>query len=129
MCGIAGIFHLREPREVDARTLRTMTTALRHRGPDGDGFHIEPGVGLGHRRLSIIDLAGGAQPMGNEDESVIVIFNGEIYDYQPLRRSLEKEGHVFRTDSDTETIVHAWESWGADCLARLSGMFSFALWD
>lgn len=129
MCGIAGIFHLREPHEVDARTLRTMTTALRHRGPDGDGFHIEPGVGLGHRRLSIIDLAGGAQPMGNEDGSVIVTFNGEIYDYQPLRRSLEKEGHVFRTDSDTETIVHAWESWGADCLARLSGMFSFAVWD
>jgi asparagine synthase (glutamine-hydrolysing) len=106
-----------------------MTTALHHRGPDGDGFEIEPGVGLGHRRLSIIDLAGGAQPMCNEDGSVIVVFNGEIYDYQPLRHALEKEGHVFRTNSDTETIVHAWETWGVDCLTRLSGMFAFALWD
>jgi asparagine synthase (glutamine-hydrolysing) len=129
MCGIAGIFDLRAPREIDARTLRGMTTALRHRGPDGDGFHVEPGLGLGHRRLSIIDLSGGAQPMGNEDGSVIVSFNGEIYDYQPLRRALEKEGHVFRTNSDTETIVHAWESWGVNCLTRLSGMFAFALWD
>jgi asparagine synthase (glutamine-hydrolysing) len=129
MCGIAGLFDLAAPCEIDARTLRDMTAALRHRGPDGDGFHIEPGVGLGHRRLSIIDLAGGAQPMGNEDGSVIVTFNGEIYDYKPLRRLLEKEGHVFRTGSDTETIVHAWEAWGVECLTRLSGMFAFVLWD
>jgi asparagine synthase (glutamine-hydrolysing) len=106
-----------------------MTEAVRHRGPDGDGFHLEPGLGLGHRRLSIIDLAGGRQPMENEDGSVIVVFNGEIYDYQPLRRSLETAGHVFRTRSDTETIVHAWETWGVDCLKHLSGMFAFALWD
>jgi asparagine synthase (glutamine-hydrolysing) len=129
MCGIAGIFDLRAPRDIDAQAVRKMTTALRHRGPDGEGFHVEPGVGLGHRRLSIIDLAGGRQPMTNEDGSVVISFNGEIYDYRPLRAALEKQGHIFRTNSDTETIVHAWEAWGVDCLARLSGMFAFALWD
>ena len=129
MCGIAGIFDHRGRGKIDGSLLRRMTEAVRHRGPDGDGFHIEPGLGLGHRRLSIIDLAGGRQPMENEDGSVIVTFNGEIYDYQPLRRSLERSGHVFRTHSDTETIVHAWEEWGVDCLDHLSGMFAFALWD
>ncbi|MGA8400427.1 MAG: XrtA/PEP-CTERM system amidotransferase [Stellaceae bacterium] len=129
MCGIAGIFDFRGTAEIDGSLLRRMTEAIRHRGPDGDGLHIEPGLGLGHRRLSIIDLAGGRQPMDNEDGSVIVVFNGEIYDYQPLRRSLESAGHVFRTRSDTETIVHAWEAWGVDCVKHLSGMFAFALWD
>lgn len=106
-----------------------MTWALVHRGPDGDGFHIEPGVGLGHRRLSIIDIGGGAQPMYNEDESVAIVYNGEIYDHDMLRQELEALGHVFRSRCDTETIIHAWESWGPDCLQRISGMFAFALWD
>ena len=129
MCGIAGIADLRGAGPIDAALLRRMTTALAHRGPDGDGFHLEPGIGFGHRRLSVIDLAGGAQPMENEDGSVILVFNGEIYDFQPLRRTLEAAGHVFRTRSDTETVIHAWEEWGAGCLDRLSGMFAFAIWD
>ena len=129
MCGLAGIFDLRRRSAIDETVLREMTSALRHRGPDGEGFHVEPGLGLGHRRLSIVDLSSGAQPMENEDGSVVVVFNGEIYDYQPLRRSLERAGHVFRTVSDTETIVHAWETWGTGCLEHLSGMFAFALWD
>jgi asparagine synthase (glutamine-hydrolysing) len=107
-----------------------MTTALAHRGPDGDGFHVEPHVGLGHRRLAIIDIGGGHQPMFNEDFSVAITFNGEIYNFAELRPKLEALGHVFRSDhSDTETIIHAWESFGPDCLKHLSGQFAFALWD
>jgi asparagine synthase (glutamine-hydrolysing) len=107
-----------------------MTSVLAHRGPDGDGFHVEPGVGLGHRRLSIIDVAGGHQPMWNEDESVVIVFNGEIYNYASLWPKLQALGHVFRSDhSDTEAIIHAWESWGPDCLQHLNGQFAFALWD
>ena len=130
MCGIAGIFHPTGTAPVDATLLRRMTTAIAHRGPDGDGFHVEPHVGLGHRRLAIIDIAGGHQPMFNEDGSVAIVFNGEIYNFAELRPKLEALGHVFASDhSDTETIIHAWESWGPDCLARLSGMFVFAIWD
>jgi asparagine synthase (glutamine-hydrolysing) len=130
MCGLAGIFHHDPAAEVDAALLRRMTTALAHRGPDGDGFHIEPGVGLGHRRLAIIDIAGGAQPMANEDGSVLIVFNGEIYNFAELRPKLQALGHIFQSDhSDTETIVHAWESWGPDCLQRLNGMFALAVWD
>lgn len=135
MCGLAGIFHLAgRPGEraepVDGGLLRRMTTALAHRGPDGDGFHVEPGVGLGHRRLAIIDVAGGHQPMFNEDASVVVVFNGEIYNFAELRPELEALGHVFSSHhSDTETILHAWESFGPDCLERLTGQFAFALWD
>ena len=107
-----------------------MTTALAHRGPDGDGFHTEPGLGLGHRRLAIIDIAGGAQPMANENGSVLIVFNGEIYNFAELRPKLQALGHIFQSDhSDTETIVHAWESWGPDCLQQLNGMFAIALWD
>ncbi len=107
-----------------------MTTALATRGPDGDGFHVEPGVGFGHRRLSIIDIAGGHQPMFNEDRSVVVVFNGMIYNFAELWAELQALGHVFRSDhSDTEAIVHAWESWGTGCLAHLNGMFAFTLWD
>ncbi len=128
MCGLAGIF---DPSGggVDAALLRRMTDAIAHRGPDGDGFHLEPGIGLGHRRLAIIDPTGGEQPMFNEDGSVAIVFNGMIYNFQELRPELQALGHRFRNRCDTETIIHAWESWGPDCLARLSGMFSFALWD
>ena len=129
MCGIAGIFHQAGPAAVDGALLRRMTGALAHRGPDGDGFHVEPGVGLGHRRLSIIDVGGGAQPMFNEDDSVVIIFNGEVYGFDVLRQRLEGLGHRFRNRSDTETVIHAWEEWGVDCLQHLNGFFAFALWD
>jgi asparagine synthase (glutamine-hydrolysing) len=130
MCGLAGIFHPRGAGAIDAALLARMTTALAHRGPDGDGFHVEPQIGLGHRRLAIIDIAGGAQPMFNEDGSVVIVFNGEIYNFAQLRPRLEALGHVFRSHhSDTETIIHAWESFGPDCLRQLNGQFAFALWD
>jgi asparagine synthase (glutamine-hydrolysing) len=129
MCGLAGIFHQPGNIGIDERLLHRMTGALSHRGPDGDGFHIEPGVGLGHRRLAIIDVGGGHQPMYNEDDSVVIVFNGEIYNHDALRETLQAEGHVFRNRCDTEAIIHAWESWGPECLSRLSGMFAFALWD
>jgi asparagine synthase (glutamine-hydrolysing) len=129
MCGLAGIFHPLGAGMVDAGLLRRMTAALAHRGPDGEGFHFEPGIGLGHRRLAIIDPEGGEQPMFNEDGSVAIVFNGEIYNFAELRPQLQALGHVFRNRCDTETIIHAWESWGPDCLKRLEGMFAFALWD
>ncbi len=128
MCGLAGLYHP-NGGPVDRSLLMRMTTALSHRGPDGDGFHVEDGIGLGHRRLSIIDVAGGHQPMWNEDETVVIVFNGEIYNFPELRPKLEALGHVFRTRSDTEAIVHAWESWGPDCLQHLNGQFTIALWD
>ena len=129
MCGIAGIFYQAGPTGVDAGLLRRMTDAIAYRGPDGDGHHIESGVGLGHRRLSIIDVGGGGQPMFNEDESVAITFNGEVYGFAALRDRLQALGHRFRTRSDTETVIHAWEEWGADCLQHLNGFFAFALWD
>lgn len=129
MCGIAGIFCADGPRGIDVPLLRRMTAALAHRGPDGDGFHVEPGLGLGHRRLAIIDPRGGEQPMFNEDGSVALVFNGMIYNFRALMPELARRGHVFRTRCDTETIIHAWEEWGPDCLDRLDGMFAFALWD
>ena len=115
--------------EVNRDVLARMNDAQWHRGPDEGSLHIEPGVGLGHRRLSIIDIATGQQPLFNEDGSVAVVFNGEIYNYQDLVIELQALGHVFHTKSDTEVIVHAWESWGADCVKRFRGMFAFALWD
>ena len=129
MCGITGIVDLTGRRQIDERELRAMNATIEHRGPDGDGFHLEPGVGLGHRRLSIIDLSGGKQPLYNEDNSVVVTYNGEIYNYRELTDELRSRGHQFRTVCDTEVIVHAWEEWGADCLQRFNGMFAFALWD
>jgi len=129
MCGLAGIFQS-GGADIDAALLRRMTTALAHRGPDGDGFHVEPGVGFGHRRLAIIDVGGGHQPMFNEDDSVVIVFNGEIYNYAEIWPKLLALGHRFRSDhSDTETILHAWESWGPDCLQHLNGQFALALWD
>src|SRR5712691_10593900 len=129
MCGITGIFDCGGYAEIDRALLRRMTDAVRHRGPDGEGFYHAPGIGLGHRRLAIIDLAGGVQPLFNEDRTVCVVFNGEIYNFQPLIAELTACGHVFRTRSDTEVIVHAWEEWGEACLDRFNGMFAFALWD
>lgn len=129
MCGITGIFDTRGARPVDPRALERMNASQVHRGPDEGSVHIEPGVGLGHRRLSIIDVATGQQPLFNEDGSVVVVFNGEIYNYQDLIPELQAAGHVFHTRSDTEVIVHAWEQWGEACVQRFRGMFAFALWD
>src|SRR5207237_8504537 len=112
MCGIVGILDLRDRREISRQLLSRMNETQHHRGPDECGLHIEPGLGLGHRRLSIIDIATGQQPLYNEDASVVVIFNGEIYNYQELIPELIALGHRFRTRSDTEVIVHAWEAWG-----------------
>lgn len=129
MCGITGMFDTRARREIDRSLLVRMNDTLFHRGPDEGGVHLEPGVGLGHRRLSIIDLSTGQQPLYNEDHSVVVIFNGEIYNFLDLVPELQALGHVFRTHSDTEVIVHAWESWGEACVDHFRGMFAFALWD
>jgi len=129
MCGLTGIVDLKGRRDIDRALLRRMNDSIRHRGPDGEGEHHEPGVALGHRRLSIIDIATGQQPLYNEDESVVVVYNGEIYNYQSLIPELQALGHVFHTKSDTEVIVHAWEAWGEECVTRFRGMFAFALWD
>ncbi|TMM50021.1 XrtA/PEP-CTERM system amidotransferase [Qipengyuania marisflavi] len=129
MCGIAGIFHYQTVKPVDPKRVERMTTALAHRGPDGAGVWTAPGIGLGHRRLSIIDLAGSPQPMHSADGRAVIVFNGEIYNFRQLRRELEQGGARFRTDGDTETILAAWQKWGPDCLKRLDGMFAFALYD
>jgi asparagine synthase (glutamine-hydrolysing) len=129
MCGFTGIFDMRGGRAISREVLNRMNESQHHRGPDGSGLHIEPGVGLGHRRLSIIDLSTGQQPLFNEDRSVVVVFNGEIYNFQDLIPELRELGHTFRTRCDTEVIVHAWEAWGESCVERFRGMFSFALWD
>jgi asparagine synthase (glutamine-hydrolysing) len=129
MCGIVGIFDTLGKREIERALLSRMNQSLIHRGPDDSGLHIEPGVGLAHRRLSIIDLSSGHQPLTNEDGSVIVVYNGEIYNFQQLTRELINAGHEFRTRCDTEVIVHAWEEWGVDCVRRFRGMFAFGLWD
>ena len=129
MCGIAGMFWFDPARPADPRTLASMTDVLAHRGPDGRGLHVEGSVGLGHRRLSIIDLETGAQPLANEDGSVVTVFNGEIYNFQDLRLELQGRGHTFRTRSDTEVLVHGYEEWGERLPERLRGMFAFAIWD
>jgi asparagine synthase (glutamine-hydrolysing) len=129
MCGIAGIFHLSTPKPVDPARVVAMTDAMVHRGPDGGGVWTARGVGLGHRRLSIIDLGGGAQPMLSADEQIVVVFNGEIYNFAEVRRELQARGAVFRTNSDTEVLIHGWRAWGPELLSRLNGMFAFALLD
>ncbi len=128
MCGICGVFNT-QGNPVDSDLVRRMMVAMKHRGPDGEGIFVDHEVALGHRRLSIIDLGGGQQPIGNEDDTIQVVFNGEIYNYVELRRELLGYGHAFRTSSDTEVIVHAYEQWGDSCVTRFNGMFSFALWD
>ena len=129
MCGIVGIFDMRGSREIDPALVSRMNERQHHRGPDEGDVYTEPGVGFGHRRLSIIDLSSGQQPLFNEDRSVVVVFNGEIYNYQELMEALLQLGHTFRTRCDTEVIVHAWEQWGEACVERFRGMFAFALWD
>jgi asparagine synthase (glutamine-hydrolysing) len=129
MCGIAGMFHLTTAKPVDPQRVRGMTDAMVHRGPDGSGVWTAPGVGLGHRRLAIIDLATGEQPMHSADGALTVAFNGEIYNFQALRQELEASGATFRTNSDTEVILHGWRKWGADCVSHFDGMFAFALYD
>src|SRR5215210_2413410 len=128
MCGIVGIVR-NDGKPVDEQLLSRMNNAIRHRGPDDDGFYINGPVGLGMRRLAIIDLKSGAQPIHNQDRSSWIVFNGEIYNYLELREKLEKLGHQFYTDSDTEAIVHAYEAYGTDCPKHLRGMFAFAIWD
>ena len=129
MCGISGLFDTLGTRDF-ARDLATRINNIQaHRGPDEDDVHLEPGLALGHRRLSVIDLATGKQPLFNEDGSVGIVFNGEIYNYRELVPELKALGYHFRTRSDTEVIVHAWQAWGEACLHRLRGMFAFALWD
>ncbi|WP_022948484.1 XrtA/PEP-CTERM system amidotransferase [Methylohalobius crimeensis] len=129
MCGIVGLLDLKERREVDRELLGRMNQTQFHRGPDGEGRHVEAGVGLAHRRLAIIDLAGGAQPLSTPDGRVTVTYNGEIYNFPSLRRELEALGYTFRTHCDTEVIVYAWLAWGERCVERLRGMFAFGLWD
>src|ERR1700741_4504687 len=129
MCGIAGIFDTGANSVVDAATIRRMCRSMVHRGPDDEGVHAKGGIGLGMRRLSIIDLAGGHQPISNEDKNVWVVFNGEIFNFQELRVELEGRGHRFYTNSDTEVIVHLYEEQGADCVRKLRGMFAFAVYD
>lgn len=129
MCGIVGVFDMRGMREVDRSLLVRMNESQHHRGPDEGDIYTEPGVGFGHRRLSVIDLASGRQPQFNEDQSISIVFNGEIYNFRELTKQLTELGHRFRTRSDTEAIVHAWEEWGEECVHRLRGMFAFAIWD
>jgi asparagine synthase (glutamine-hydrolysing) len=129
MCGICGLVHADPAVPVEPERVRQMADAIVHRGPDEDGYYVDGHVGLGMRRLSIIDLDGGQQPIANEDGSVQLVYNGEIYNYRALRRELQTQGHVFATDSDTEVVVHAYEQHGLDCLSLLRGMFGAALWD
>ena len=129
MCGIVGKLNLDGNQPVHRALLRQMMDQIVHRGPDGEGEYFSGPVGLGHRRLSIIGLESGAQPMSNEDGTVWVVYNGEIYNFPELRTELEAHGHTFKSDSDTEVIVHLYEELGAECVERLRGMFAFALWD
>jgi asparagine synthase (glutamine-hydrolysing) len=129
MCGIAGIVNFRSQKAPDRPLLKRMTDAISHRGPDGEGVYFSGPVALGHRRLSIIDLHTGDQPMCNEDRTIWTVFNGEIYNFKELRTDLEAKGHIFRSQTDTEVIVHLYEEHGAECISRLRGMFAIALWD
>ena len=129
MCGIAGYFQIESQREPDRDLIGRMVNQIRHRGPDEFGAYLDNRCVLGQARLSIIDLAGGSQPMCNEDGSIWITFNGEIFNYIELRPELEKLGHVFKTRSDTEVIIHAWEQWGKNCMSRFNGQFAFAIYD
>ena len=129
MCGICGKLNFNRQEPIDPALLRAMAHSIAHRGPDDEGFYLDGPVGLGFRRLSIIDLAAGHQPLANEDESVWIVFNGEIYNYQELREFLLQKGHIFRTHTDTEVIVHLYEEFGEACVEKLRGMFAFAIWD
>src|SRR4051812_14181299 len=129
MCGIAGFVSSGQVGPDARERVVRMRDVITHRGPDEAGLHLDSRAALGHRRLSIVDLKTGQQPLSNEDGSIWVIFNGEIYNHADIRRELEAHGHVYRTKSDTETLVHAYEQWGEACVDRLRGMFAFAIWD
>ena len=129
MCGIAGLFARDPQASIDRPTLTRMRDAMTHRGPDGSGLWQSEGVGLAHRRLSVIDVEGSPQPMHSADRRSVIVFNGEIYNYRALRRDLMQLGHRFKTEGDTEVILAAWREWGVDCLDRLNGMFAFAIYD
>src|SRR3954470_17090933 len=129
MCGIAGFVGLPGPPEGQKADLRRMCDAIRHRGPDDEGLYVREGVALGMRRLSIIDVSHGQQPIANEDQTSWVVFNGEIYNHRELQRSLERAGHRFKTASDTEAIIHGYEEHGDRVVHDLRGMFAFAIWD
>ncbi len=129
MCGIVGIFDLKEKREINRQLLSKMNESQFHRGPDEGGVHIEPGLGLGHRRLSIIDLSSGQQPMSSSDKNVVLTYNGEIYNYLELRKELTTLGFQFDTHCDTEVVLNAWRAWGGACVEKFRGMFAFAVWD
>ena len=128
MCGIVGFVN-NKGRSVSRDVVEAMNGAIVHRGPDDDGFYVRENVALAMRRLSIIDLASGKQPIHNADKTKWIVFNGEIYNYRELREDLEKRGHKFYTRSDTEAIIHLYDEFGADCLQHLRGMFAFAIWD
>src|SRR6266496_478898 len=129
MCGICGVCYADPSANVDASLLTSMRDAITHRGPDDEGYFVQGQVSLGMRRLSIIDVEGGKQPIHNEDSTIQIVYNGEIYNYIELKRELEGLGHRFYTRSDTEVIVHAYEAYGTSCLSKLRGMFALALWD
>jgi asparagine synthase (glutamine-hydrolysing) len=128
MCGICG-FCFPDTRQVDVDVLTEMTSTLKHRGPDDEGYYTGAGIALGHRRLSIIDLDAGKQPIYNEDKSIYVVFNGEIYNFPEIKKDLEKRGHTFYTKTDTEVLVHLYEELGEGLPEKLNGMFAFAIWD
>lgn len=127
MCGIVGIAN--KDSHIKREILVQMNQAIIHRGPDEDGFYVKENIGLAMRRLAIIDLAGGQQPIHNHDRTKWIVFNGEIYNFQELRANLEKDGHKFYTNSDTEAIIHLYDQYGVDCVQHLRGMFAFAIWD
>ena len=129
MCGIVGFTTPGQDPAAAKQIVQGMADLIRHRGPDGEGCYADGTAALGHRRLSVIDLAGGGQPMLNEDGTLVVVFNGEIYNYKTLRARLQQRGHTFATDSDTEVLLHGYEEWGRDLPCRLRGMFAFAVWD
>lgn len=126
MCGIVGFVGSEENK---LERIKKMTDRMIHRGPDQEGYYIDEMIALGHRRLAIIDLENGTQPMFNKDKSLVVVFNGEIYNYQELKQELEKKKHVFQTNSDTEVLLHGYEQWGKELPKKLRGMFAFAIWD
>src|ERR1035437_6074551 len=129
MCGITGTIYFDKERNINPSVLKNMSDAIYHRGPDDEGFYINRNVGLGFRRLSIIDLKTGHQPLANGNDTIHIVFNGEIYNYLETRQILQKKGYVFKTATDTEVIVHLYEEYGVDCLKYLRGMFAFAIWD
>src|SRR5687768_16660012 len=129
MCGISGFLHFDKDRPASAEVLKKMADVIVHRGPDDEGFYIKQNLALGHRRLSIIDLSTGRQPMFSDDKKIVLVFNGEIYNYIELREELILLGNKFTTTSDTEVVINAYKTWGLDCQKHFNGMWAFALWD